>query len=157
MIRSGCVSRDTVPLARNACAILRGFVSILAFAATASAEPRELRASVVWTRADIIYLAAPDSGELVAGMTLAIVRGKRDVASAAITQLLEPRLAVARLRSGSLARERRLDKFLWMLSSSHLHLPAPDPVGDVESPRSTFQPDEYRRIKGSAARCSSFR
>ena len=110
MTRSGCVSRDTVPLARNACAILRGFVAILAFAATASAEPRELRASVVWTRADIIYLAAPDSGELVAGMTLAIVRGKRDVASAAITLLLEPRLAVARLSSGSLARERRLDR-----------------------------------------------
>jgi para-aminobenzoate synthetase component 1 len=39
--------------------------------------------------------------------------------------------------------ERRLDKFLWMLSSSHLHLPGPG-TGDSVAARSTFRPDEYR-------------
>jgi para-aminobenzoate synthetase component 1 len=40
--------------------------------------------------------------------------------------------------------ERRMDKFLWMLSSSHVHLPVGQSSGDREV-RSTFQPDAYRR------------
>ena len=110
MTRSGCVSSDTVPADRPARLWPWILAASLAVACTAHAEPRELRASVVWTRADLIYVAAPDSGELVAGMSLSLMHGKHEVARAAITQLLEPRLAVARLGSGSLAREKRLEK-----------------------------------------------
>lgn len=110
MTRSGCVSKDTQPNPHCGRAVLALLVAALAFSSSAHAEPRELAASVVWTRADLIYVAAPDSGTLVAGMALSVGRGKRELASATVTQLLEPRLAVARVGSGSLAREKRLDK-----------------------------------------------
>lgn len=110
MTRSGCVTRDTAPEAWRGGIWLGLVAAALVLAGAAQAEPRELRAAVVWTRADLIYVAAPDSGELLAGMSLWIVRGKRELASAVITQLLEPRLAVARLDSGSLAHEKRFDK-----------------------------------------------
>jgi hypothetical protein len=82
----------------------------LAIAGAAHAEPHQLNASVVWTRADLIYVAAPDSGELSNGMTLWVLHGKRELASATVTQLLEPHLALARLVSGSLANEKHLEK-----------------------------------------------
>ena len=101
---------DTVRLARRRLAIAGAIAALIALAPAVRAEPHELRASVVWTREELIYVAAPDSGLLLCGMTLSIMRGKREVANATISQLLEPRLAVARMSSGSLAREKRLDR-----------------------------------------------
>ena len=110
MTRSGCVSGDTVTRRARGCASALLCAASLLLAVAAHAEPRQLHAIVVWTRADLIYVVAPDSNELVSGMSLHVMHGKREVAAAAITRMLEPRLAVARLSSGSLANEKRLDK-----------------------------------------------
>lgn len=110
MIRRTCVRRDTPPLGWHALAWLGWFALAMSCACTANAEPRELDARVIWTRDDLVYLASPDSGVLVAGMQVSLRRGRRELASGAITRLLEPRLAVARLGTGSLASERRLDR-----------------------------------------------
>src|ERR1044072_9712375 len=105
-----CVSGDTVPPERHARPWAWSLAGAVAVACGANAEPRELEASVVWTRADLVYVAASDSGVLLPGMTLSFVRGRHDMASAEISALLEPRVAVARLSAGSLAGERRLDR-----------------------------------------------
>ena len=72
-------------------------------------EWSDTQARVIWTRDAFVYVAA-DSGVLAHGMPLEILRGRRHVASAAVERLLEPGLALARLQSGSLEREKRLDK-----------------------------------------------
>src|ERR1051325_9792507 len=110
MTLDDCVSRDTVPSARHARPARPwawALAGSLALACVANAEPRELEASVVWTRADLVYVAASDSGVLLPGMTLSFVRGRHELASAEISRLLEPRVAVARLSAGSLAGGRR--------------------------------------------------
>ncbi len=83
----------------------------IVFAARAvhAQEWREVPARVIWARESLVYMAA-DSGALVTGMPLLILRGKRHVGEASVERLLEPRLAVARLSQGSLAAEKRLDK-----------------------------------------------
>src|SRR5262245_29219894 len=80
----------------------------LVLATVSRAEPREVNAQVVWTRADRIYLATPDSALFEPGTSLTFFHGKRTLATGVVEQLLEPRLAVARLTGGSLARERHL-------------------------------------------------
>ena len=88
-----------------------GAVTGCALVATlARAEPRELNARVVWTRGDLIYVATPDSGVLEPGLSLTVLHGRRTLASGAVVQVLEPRLAIARLSSGSLARERHIER-----------------------------------------------
>lgn len=105
-----CVSRDTVRFVRRTRSLVWLSCAYFGFAAAARAEPLPLPASVVWTRDDVIYVAAPDSGVLSPGMMLSLARGRHELASASITQLLDPWLAVARVRAGSLAREKRLDR-----------------------------------------------
>ena len=101
---------DTVPPLRHTLASLCTLAALIAFASAVRAEPHELAASVVWRRDDLVYIATPDSAVLVPGMVLSIVRGKRERASATVTRLLEPRLALARVSGGTLANEKRLDR-----------------------------------------------
>ncbi len=73
------------------------------------AEPRELDARAIWTRADLVYVASPDSGVLSPGMSLSIHRGPRELGRGRVERLYEPRLALVRVTSGSLAGETRLE------------------------------------------------
>ena len=110
MSGSRCVRRDTVPKHKHTLAALCVAGVMLGGALPARAEPRPLPASVVWTRGDLFYVAAADSGVLGAGMTLRVLHGRREVATGWISRLLDLRIAVAQLDSGSLAGEKRLDK-----------------------------------------------
>ncbi len=73
------------------------------------AAAREAGARVAWTRAGFVYLEA-DSGLLQPGTTLAFSRGRRTLASAVVDRVLEARVTRARLASGSLAGEKRLER-----------------------------------------------
>ena len=81
-----------------------------AFAREASAEPRELAARVLWSRDGAIYVAADDTTALIPGMTLELRRGRKRIATATVTRRLDGHVAVARLDSGSLERERKLER-----------------------------------------------
>src|SRR5947207_718006 len=81
------VPGDTVPFRRHWRLWAWAVAGSLALARIASAEPRELEASVVWTRADLVYIAAPDSGVLLPGMALSLFRGSREVARADLFEL----------------------------------------------------------------------
>jgi hypothetical protein len=78
--------------------------------ARAAAEPRPVDARIVWVRADRAYIAAADSITLAPGDLLTVVKGKRTIASGSVLQVLARDLAAARLASGSLDREKHLDR-----------------------------------------------
>jgi hypothetical protein len=89
--------------------------SVLALACAGSCAHAELRgvaARVLWLRNGDVYVAAPDSGALAPGMTLEFARGSRPLAIAKVTRMLDAHVALARLESGSLADERRLDELV---------------------------------------------
>ena len=90
-----------------ACAVA---LAVCGFACAASAEPRDLSARVLWSHAGALYVAADDTTVLVPGMTLVLLRGKKPLATATVTRKLDGHVAIARLESGSLERERRLER-----------------------------------------------
>jgi hypothetical protein len=76
----------------------------------AHAELRGIAARVLWIRDGAIYVAAPDSGSLGPGTTLEFSRDGRALATARVSRMLDAHVALARLESGSLAGEHRLDE-----------------------------------------------
>ena len=76
----------------------------------ASAQPRELPARVLWTHDGVVYVASPDSNALALGMTLEFTRGRKRLGTAVVLRKLDTYVALARLGSGSLDREKRLEK-----------------------------------------------
>ncbi len=92
----------------SAACVLAALLFLLALGAPAHAQRRDLDAMVVWTHADLIYMASGDSGVFSPGMTLSIRRGSRELATGRIERMYEPRLVVVRTLSGSLANEDRL-------------------------------------------------
>jgi hypothetical protein len=86
-------------------------IAIVVAPSNASAKPMPLRdARVLWHRAGLLYVVLGDSTMVEPADTLLFdVRGK-DVAKASVIDLAEGGLIVARLHSGSLERERRLDR-----------------------------------------------
>jgi hypothetical protein len=79
-------------------------------APAASGSPRELPATVVWSRGNRAYLAAQDSTVLEPGLRLVFRDRKKLVATGTLEQVVSARLGIARLESGSLERVHRLDR-----------------------------------------------
>lgn len=79
-------------------------------ALAAPPRPKPLDARVIWHRADHVYVVLGDSATVAPGDTLLIHAGKKQVAAAPIVSIAEGGLAVARIVSGTLARERKLDR-----------------------------------------------
>ena len=108
--RGGCRLIDTPLVARDTrvrpifAALLLG---LLALPSCASAQLRDLKATVVWVRKDRVYLAAEDSLALEPGELLAFLDRGKTVATGEVTRVVDRELAIARLISGSLARVKK--------------------------------------------------
>jgi hypothetical protein len=87
-----------------------GCLGLLALGARAEAAFRDLPARVLWLRDDLVYVGTADSTSLSAEMTLEFSRGKKTLGTARVVRMLDPHVALARLATGSLARERKLDR-----------------------------------------------
>ncbi|MEK7315271.1 MAG: hypothetical protein AAB011_03755 [Candidatus Eisenbacteria bacterium] len=86
---------------------------LLPLSPRASAAPRSpapIDARVIWQRGDFVYVVVGDSGSVAAGDTLLIRSGKKQVAAAPIVMIAAGGLAVARLASGTLVKQRKLDR-----------------------------------------------
>ncbi len=106
-------------------------LALLALATSALGEPRELPAHVVWTQADRVYLASPDSTALARGARLTLRQDARDLATAEITQVIDGTLAIARVSQGSLAGVTALDLLRVLAEAPRL---APPPLLRVGVP-----------------------
>jgi hypothetical protein len=85
-------------------------VGFLALPATSPAQPREVKATVIWVRGDRVYIAAPDSTALEQGDLLTFeYRGQR-IASGEVARVHDGELALAKLTSGSLKKAKKLDR-----------------------------------------------
>lgn len=76
----------------------------------ARAESVPIDARVVWARGDRVYIAALDSLALEAGDLLTLLSRGKAIATAEVTGVPDGALAVARVTSGSLRREKRLGR-----------------------------------------------
>ncbi|MEK7347589.1 MAG: hypothetical protein AABZ94_01825 [Candidatus Eisenbacteria bacterium] len=110
-------------------AIYAILVSLSLPASAAPSFPEPLDARVVWHRADHVYVVLGDSGSVAPGDTLLIRSGKKQVAAAPIVSIAEGGLAVARLVSGTLARERKLDRLRVLAARRPLPSPSTIRVG----------------------------
>lgn len=73
-------------------------------------DPVPLRATVVWTRADRVYLAAAESVALDAGMLLSFEYQGKVVATGEVTAVSNGELIAARLMTGTLGKIKKLDR-----------------------------------------------
>lgn len=106
-------SRGRAPTGRGVRRAWLAPAALLALATTgacAHAERYGVAGRVLWVRDGAIYVAAPDSGSLGTGMTLEFSRDGRTLATAKVSRMLDAHVALARLESGSLSHERRLDE-----------------------------------------------
>ncbi len=94
---------------RWAPAVTSAVALLVTMASAAAAEPVEVSAVVLAARGDRVYLETAASAALVSGDRIAILDRERTLATAVITRVYEPDLAVATLRSGSLAGAIHLD------------------------------------------------
>ena len=100
--------RDTrKPVGRTVAAAL--FVLLLV-AGSSGAEPTELRAKVVWAHAGRVYLASGDPLPTVQGDLLTFYDGKKVAAEGSVLNILDGTLVIARITSGSLDRNKKLDR-----------------------------------------------
>lgn len=76
----------------------------------ARAEPAPIDARVVWVRGDRVYIAAHDSLALEPGDLLTFLSHGKAIATGEVTSVPDGTLALARLTSGSLLREKRLER-----------------------------------------------
>ncbi|HKQ59108.1 MAG TPA: hypothetical protein VJY35_14705, partial [Candidatus Eisenbacteria bacterium] len=84
-------------------------VAALALASHArAAKAPDVR--VVWAQGDRAYLAAPDSLAIAPYSRVSIAKKKRVLAGGEVVRIIDGTLAVVRFTSGSLAREKKLDK-----------------------------------------------
>jgi len=101
-------------------------LSLVLLGATARAETAalpgatELRARVLWAHAGRVYLASQDPLPLVEGDILKFYDGKKIAAEGAVSSVLDGTLAIARIKSGSLERMKKLDRL--RVTSEHPHL-----------------------------------
>lgn len=107
--RSTCGRAPLLRAKRAGSAIALLLLTVLATTSHADDALQVTTARVIWFRAPHLYVVA-DSGVLAPGTPLSIRRGRRDVATATVVRLLEPHLALARITTGSLDREKKLDK-----------------------------------------------
>ena len=75
-----------------------------------AAPSRQLKASVVWTRDDRVYIASHDSSALAEGDRLTFLYRGEPVAAGEVARVLDGEIAAARLTSGSLARIAQLER-----------------------------------------------
>ena len=105
---------------------------LLPLSPLASAAPRSpapIDARVIWHRGDFVYVVVGDSGSVAAGDTLLIRSGKKQVAAAPVVSIAEGGLAVARLASGTLAKQRKLDRLRVVVARLPLPFPSTIRVG----------------------------
>jgi hypothetical protein len=76
----------------------------------AAAEPAPIPARIVWVRGASVYVAAADSLSLEVGDLVTFRARRRTVASGSLARVLDRHVAVVELSSGSLTREKRLDR-----------------------------------------------
>ena len=111
--------RPVIDLARAGMAAT--LMSLLWLPGHASAEPRPLAARVIWVRDDrIVYIALPESAAVKAGALLTFVAHGKNIAAGEVSGVEDGVLAVARLTSGSLEAEKRLDRLEILIEPSSL-------------------------------------
>ena len=76
----------------------------------ANAAPTELDAKVVWIRGDRVYIASADSLALGEGDLLTFRSGSKELAKGTVVDVRDAAMAVARVTSGSLWNEKKLEK-----------------------------------------------
>jgi len=125
MTRAECVRQDAPSLPRSAAMLAWLVLASCAHVRAADSGPASvagfapLAARVASVRDSLLYVSASDSGAISAGMTLVLERGRKTVATARVTRLVDARLAEARLTSGSLAGERRLERLRVLGEPAH--------------------------------------
>ena len=102
-------------------------LSLPAMAAPSAPDPLDAR--VIWHHADYVYVVLGDSGSVAPGDTLLVRSRKKQVAAAPIVSVAEGGLAVARLVSGSLSGERKLDRLRVLAARRPLPSPSTIRVG----------------------------
>ena len=85
-------------------------VALSLYVRPADAAPTELDAKVVWTRGDRVYIASAESLALDEGDLLTFRSGNRELAKGAVVDVRDAAMAVARVTSGSLRTEKKLEK-----------------------------------------------
>ena len=83
--------------------------TVAGWVAAGRAEPSPLDARVLWWRAGRVYLAASDSS-VVPGTHLTFLSRGRTIGTGTIERIVDGELVVARLDTGSLASEKKLEK-----------------------------------------------
>ena len=100
-------------------------VATLCAAGNALAKPVSLPgARVIWQRAGHVYVVLGDSTVVEPADTLLLDAGKKEIAKAAVVDLAEGGLIVGLVHSGSLDRERRLDRLRVRMERRALPSPA---------------------------------
>lgn len=95
------------------------------FCSSAAAAPVSLpEAKVIWQRAGHVYVVLGDPAEIALRDTLLIESGKKRIAAAAVVGLAEGGLAVGRIVTGTLERERRLERLRVRLERESLPSPS---------------------------------
>ena len=133
------------PRQRLSCVGLTGLCLLLAGCAssiTSSQAPRAsarpgiaLRAQVIWHRLQFVYVALEEWSEAAPGDTLRFESGNNEIAVAEVVQLTDGQVAVARFVSGTLSRERRLERLRVTLLRRALPVPSALRVGVPSSRR----------------------
>ena len=77
---------------------------------SADAGPTELDAKVVWVKGDRVYIASAESLVLDEGDLLTFRSGSKELAKGSVVDVRDAAMAVARVTSGSLQSERKLEK-----------------------------------------------
>ncbi|HKQ20015.1 MAG TPA: hypothetical protein VJW75_09750, partial [Candidatus Eisenbacteria bacterium] len=86
----------------------------------ADAAPTELDAKVVWVKGDRVYIASADSLALDQGDLLTFRSGSKELARGAVVDVRDAAMAVARVTSGSLGNEKKLEKIRIMMEPAPL-------------------------------------
>jgi len=79
-------------------------------AAPSLAAPVELKAKVVWVRGNRIYVASAESLALQEGDVLHVRAGKKEIATGTVVDIRDAAMTVASLTSGSLGKQKKLEK-----------------------------------------------
>ena len=110
-LRRHQASGPTAFAARGLAAVLGAALVLLApLPNGASAEPPPLDARVVWVRGGRAYVAARDSLALAPRSRLTFLKKSKAIASGEIERIVDGGMAVARITSGSLDGEKKLDR-----------------------------------------------
>lgn len=106
---TGRASRPTLVSPFGILALFAAALPLLAGASSVAA-PTELKAKVVWVRGDRVYVASAESLAVEEGDLLTFRSGKKEIAAGPVADVRDPAMIVASLTSGSLRKEKKLDK-----------------------------------------------